>query len=332
MTTNHTKGASEVRRRPRSILVTGADGFVGRHLCPRLAQRHPAVAIVALRRQGPGAATPRRRAFEADIGDAGAVREAVRGARPDLVIHLAAQASAGEAADAQAATWRTNVEGTRNLAAAVAELGRPCDFIFASSGEVYGLSLNEGPARETTPLAPLGVYARSKAEAEAALAGALAGSQARAIVCRAFNHTGPGQDERFVVPRLAAQVARIEKGLQRPVVRAGDLSVRRDFLDVRDVVEAYLDLADAAPRLPALSTFNIASGRAVELIEVVQLLQKWSRRPFELEIDRALLRPADVQSAVGDAGALRAATGWRPRRRFAATVRATLEYFRKRER
>ena len=314
---------------PRSILVTGADGFVGRHLCPALLRHFPNASLTAYLRDS-NKPFAEGRVCHGDVTDAASLEQAFHEARPEIVVHLAAQSSVGQSAADRQATWQVNVEGTKFVATSAASIGSVECFLFVSSGEVYGRSLTAGPANETTPLDPINNYAESKVKAEAAAAHALAGSRARLVVCRPFNHCGPGQHERFVVARLAAQVARIERGVQSPIVTAGDLSIRRDFLDVRDVAEAYAALIERAAELPEFAVFNIASGHGRELVEILSILRAASSARFDVSTDPAMLRPAEIANAVGDAGALRALTGWRPRRTFEETVRDTLGFFRDR--
>ena len=195
-----------------------------------------------------------------DLRDAAAVDRLVAEARPDIIVHLAGQASVG-ALDRGAGeeTWRVNLAGTLNLALAVNRFAPEATVLFASSSEVYGRAFGPDPVNEETPPEPANAYARSKLLAERTLADVLPAT-ARILVARPFNHTGPGQREDFVLPSFAAQVARIEAGLQS-ALRVGNLDVARDFLDVRDVVAAYCALIEAAPRLPMRFTCNVATGR-----------------------------------------------------------------------
>ncbi len=231
------------------VLITGAAGFVGRWLAPALQAAYPASAFAALLRQSSDTC-PGWTPFYVDLDDGEAVAEAVRCWRPDLVVHLAAQSSAGRAKDiSDRTTWRTNAVGALNLATAVARIAPGATLLNVSTGEVYGSSFKNGPASETTPVSPRSVYARSKAAAEAIFEDVLP-RETRLVTVRPFNHTGPGQDERFVLPSFAAQIARIEAGLIAPKLLVGDISVERDFLDVRDVIDAYLLILEGAQSLP----------------------------------------------------------------------------------
>ena len=231
------------------ILMTGASGFVGRRLAPALQAAYPAAALAAIA-HSPSDTCPGWTTFCVDLADADAINEAVRSWRPNLVVHLAAQSSVGEEAELAEATWRTNSVGALNLACAIAR-AVPESMVFnVSTGEVYGSSFLNGPASETTPLSPRSIYARSKAAAEAIFEDVLP-PESRLVTVRPLNHTGAGQDERFVLPSFAAQIARIEAGLVPPKLQVGNLGVERDFLDVRDVIDAYLLILAGAEALPA---------------------------------------------------------------------------------
>ena len=305
------------------ILFTGGNGFVGSHLAPLLAGIGERRMLVR-----PGSTAPEGwTAAPAEIGDESAVAQIVRETRPDLVLHLAAQASVGAGAGMAEATWRVNFGGSLALAAACAAHAPEATFLFVSSGETYGASFKDGPAREDTPLRPQNAYARSKAAAEAMLGDVLAPTN-RLIVARAFNHTGPGQDERFVLPSFAGQIARIEAGRQPPEMMVGNLEAARDFLDVRDVCDAYRALLAKAPELPMRSVFNVCSGVPRRIADLLDALRAMSRRPFDIRLDEARLRPYIVTVAIGANDRLREATGWAPTRPIETTLRDLLDHAR----
>jgi GDP-4-dehydro-6-deoxy-D-mannose reductase len=293
------------------ILVTGADGFVGRELVPAIAARLRPDARLSLATRQPVMAVPdawHRIAF--DLEDGASIAAAIVETRPDLVVHLAGQASVGRSAGTAAATWSANLSGSLALARALADTVPDCTMLFASSVEVYGLTFNHETATEASPLRPQSAYARSKAAAEAMLADVLPAS-ARLIVARPCNHSGPDQDEAYVIPAFAAQIARAESGASR-VIRVGNLDAERDFLDVRDVVSAYLAVLASAEALPARSIFNIASGRPVRIGTILDRLRAMSRCETRVEPDPDRMRPSEVASAAIDSAAIVQATGWAP--------------------
>ena len=286
----------------RRILVTGAGGFVGRHLVPALAAQLPDDASFTI--------ASRRQAAERDQVPA-SVAAAIVAVQPDLVIHLAAQASIDQSLEAAADTWSTNLGGSLALARAIATTVPECTVLLASSAEVYGLTFNDGSVTEACPLRPQGPYACSKVAAEAMFADVLPKS-AKLIVARPTNHSGPGQDERFVIPAFAAQIARIELGGE-PTISVGNLDAERDFLDIRDVVAAYLAVLVAAPVLPARNLFNIASGRTVRIQDILARLCAMGRVATTVIQDAKRMRPSEVPRAQIDSSALRRATGWAPK-------------------
>jgi GDP-4-dehydro-6-deoxy-D-mannose reductase len=313
------------------ILLTGGSGFVGRHTAAVLAETFPDARRVSMQRAVDGPPPHSFSAATIDLLDESAVDRLVADLRPDLVVHLAGQASIGHAAGAAEQTWRINFHGAFGLAAAIARHSPGAVALFSSTATAYGASFRDGVLAEDAPLRPMDIYSRSKVAAEGGMADVL-GPDARLIVTRPVNHSGPGQRSRaFVLASFAAQIAEIEAGRAAPRLRVGDLSRKRDFLDVRDVVDAYLRLIQKADELPErVSIFNVASGAAPAISDLLATLRGMSRRPFEVEVDPALLRPSatDIACVACDASKLRAATGWRPRYAITDTLSALLDEWR----
>ena len=269
-----------------SVLVTGAGGFVGRHLIAELGDE----------------AAPR----EADVTDPEAVRQAVRELEPRAVVHLAAESSVAASWTLPAAAWSVNVLGTVNVLDAVRAERPEARVLVPSTGEVYGRA-ERLPTPETAPVAPVSPYAATKAAAEIAC-GQFGRGGGDVVVARAFNHEGPGRDERFAIGSWTHQIARLEvEG--GGVLEVGDLTAERDLTDVRDVCRAYVLLLD--PKVEG-GTYNVASGRSVSMRHVVQLLVGLARVPIEVEQRPERMRPADIPALRGDASKLERATGWRP--------------------
>jgi GDP-4-dehydro-6-deoxy-D-mannose reductase len=281
------------------ILVTGAQGFVGGHLLTQLGARALPVDV--------------------DVTDRRAVARAVAASAPSAVVHLAAVASVGASWADAGETWRVNAVGTVNLLEAVRRETPETRVLVTSTGEVYGRA-EKVPTPEDAPLAPLSPYAASKAAAE------LACEQARragvdVVVARAFQHEGPGRDERFAIGSWSAQVARAEQA-GGGALRVGDLTARRDITDVRDVCEAYTLLLDRT--VPA-DTYNVATGRAVEMREVLEILLGLADCPLEIESDAERMRPSELPVICGDPTHLQDATGWTPRIPLEQTLSDTLD-------
>jgi GDP-4-dehydro-6-deoxy-D-mannose reductase len=298
-------------------LVTGGNGFVGRHLCAELRGRGH-IAIVAGRSKD-GAID-----LELELGDAESVRGAVDRSRPEVVFHLAAQASNPRATQAPLETYDINVLGTARVIDAIRALPaavRP-RLLHVGSGEVYGAhAATEMPLREDASTRPATPYAASKLAAEAIVLASARTYGISAIVTRAFNQTGPGQSDSFVVPAFAARLARIAAGGD-PVLPVGNLEPKRDFLDVRDVVRAYADLAE---RGQAGETYNVCSGTPVAIVDILRKLVTVAHVGVEIREDAALLRPVDVPVVYGDNTKLRAATGWQPEIPLVRTLRDIYE-------
>lgn len=306
---------------PARILLTGAAGFVAGHLIPRLRAEFPTAALILC---GEGH-------IPLDITDAAAVRALVRDARPDACIHLAALSTIAEARDAPARAWQVNLMGTLALAEAIRADAPACTLLFVSSAEIYGHAFTAGtPLGEDAAAAPLNTYAATKAAADLAL-GAMAADGLRVIRLRPFNHTGPGQDPRFVVPGFAAQIAAIAAGRHPPVLDVGNLDARRDFLDVRDVCAAYASCLRHADRLLPGTILNIASGQSRRIGDVLAEMLAIAGVAAEIRPDPARLRPLDIPIAAGNAARARALLGWEPLIPWAQTLADVLADWRGRD-
>jgi GDP-4-dehydro-6-deoxy-D-mannose reductase len=313
------------------VIITGATGFVGLHLIPELVRvLGKDAAILPTARQagylpGPGEVAP------LDVTDEDAVDRAVGDLAPTHVIHLAAVSSPLQANADTRAAWTINTFGTLNVAHAIIRRAPRCWLIFAGSGLVYADTAKSGQLLdEAAVLAPNNDYSVTNAAADLAL-GALTGRGLKSIRLRLFNHTGPGQTEAFVVPSFAAQIARIEVGLQPPLIRVGNLDAARDFLDVRDVTRAYaLAILRSAELDPGL-VLNIASGTPRTIRSVLDELLALSPAPITVELDQSRMRPSDTPVFVGSAEAARRRLGWAPRHSFSATLSEVLTYWRRRD-
>jgi nucleoside-diphosphate-sugar epimerase len=290
--------------------VTGAAGFVGRHLVPRLSRAGYEVVATDV---------------ELEVSDASAVEAAVASAAPALLVHLAAVSFVPESRADPERTYRVNFLGTRAVLEAAARAAPGARVLLACSADQYGSAAPGAPPfTEASPQQPRSPYAHTKVAAD--LLGACYAARGLDVVrSRAFNHTGPGQAEGFVLPSFARQAVEIALGRREPVVRVGNLDSVRDFLDVEDVLEAYLALADRA--LPA-GAYNVASGRGVRIGDALEAILRLAGVEPRIEIDPERLRPTD--QAVGDAKRLREATGWAPRVAFETTLERLVAHWRER--
>jgi GDP-4-dehydro-6-deoxy-D-mannose reductase len=295
-------------------LVTGGNGFAGRHLVALLRERGDEVVVAGRAHDGDVDVA-------LDLGDSASVRHAVEFARARVIFHLAAVAFVPESTNAPLPTYETNILGTARLFEAVRDVYRddaPPRCLFASSAEVYGARQpSEYPLRETLAPRPATPYAASKLAGEAIALASARTFGIPTIVTRAFNHIGRGQDPRFAIPAFAKGLAEIRNGAP-PLLSVGNLSTQRDFLDVRDVVAAYAALAE---RGSDGEVYNICSGHPVSMSEVLRQLIEIARVPVEVRESAELLRPSDNPVSYGDGAKLRAATGWAPHFSLADSLR-----------
>jgi GDP-4-dehydro-6-deoxy-D-mannose reductase len=296
-----------------SLLVTGAGGFVGRHLLALLRERFPATILIAACRPEDGALPlldVADRVVPFDLLEPAACAALISEIRPDGLVHLAAQASVAASFADPWASWQANLMGTIALADAVLRYSDHCRFVLASSAEIYGMSFHAGaPLDEEAPLCPANPYAASKAACDLAV-GEMALRGLDAVRLRAFNQTGAGQSASFVIASFARQIARIEAGLQAPVMQVGALDRWRDFLDVRDVCAAY----SAALEKRSISgrVYNIASGTPRRIGDILGALIARSGMTLAVEVEPIRLRPTDIGRIAGNSARAQHDLSWTP--------------------
>ena len=311
------------------VLITGAAGFVGRHLAAHLLARGEDEVWGLIR---PGRAADdldfNLRLLRADLMDRSQVAAALSRARPDAIYHLAAQSSVARSLGDPLPTLFNNVGGQVNLLEAVAECGLDPRILVVGSSDEYGLTPpDQLPVVETRELRPINAYAVSKVTQDVLGHQYFATHGLQIVRVRPFAHTGPGQADTFVAAAFARQIAEIEVGLRKPPIKVGYLDGQRDFTDVRDVVRGYrLLLARGA----AGDVYNLGSGRPRTIESVLNgLLAHSSGRPG-VETDPALMRPSEVPIQYADCSKLRAATGWGPEIPFEQTLADLLDDWRRR--
>ena len=299
------------------VLVTGGTGFVGEHLLRLLSQRRHTLFATYLIAPG-GESPPGMELLACDLRERNQILEAVRHAQPQHVYHLAGLTSVTKSFTESRQVWNTNFWGTMNLLDAVRETVPKARVLLVGSSHCYGnVAAGRLPVNEDEPMAPDSPYAGSKAAAD------LLGYQyfrtwnLQVIRARPFNHTGPGQPPQFVCSDLARQAAEIEAGLRPPVLQVGNTRVQRDFSDVRDVVRGYELLLERGKPGEA---YNIASGRAVSVAQIVSQLRKLCRRPFRVEVQQRRLRAGEAPRVYGSNRKFRRVTGWKPEYSLARTL------------
>ena len=294
-------------------LVTGVAGFVGRHLLTHLEASGDIVTGID-------------REHGIDLLDPPALLDALSAAQPDAVYHLGGWSDVGGSWDEPRAAFRVNAEGTLNVLEACRTTGVP-RVLLVSSADVYGkVALAELPLTEESPFRPVTPYAASKIAADELGLQAWLGYGLEVLRVRAFNHLGPGQTNRFVCPALAERIA-LNELEGREVVTVGNLTPRRDFTDVRDVVRAYRLLVENGEPGEA---YNVCSGHDIAIAELADRLITMAARPMRLEGDPGLQRPVDVPVLRGDFTKLHKATGWNPEIALDQTLLDVLDEWRDR--
>ncbi len=264
--------------------------------------------------------------MECDLRDALSVRIALSRIEPDRIFHLAAQSFVPSSWKAPTETITTNIIGQINLFEAVRSLNLDCKIQIACSSEEYGLvKEDEVPIKETNPLRPLSPYAISKIGQDFLGYQYYKSYGLKVVRTRGFNHTGPRRGDVFVCSNFAKQIASIELGLQKPIIYVGNLDAKRDFTDVRDMVRAYwLALEYCKPG----EVYNICSGKAYSIKEVLDMLLSLTDEKIEVKQDPNRLRPSDVPILLGDNTKFKEATGWEPQIPFEKTLQDLLDYWR----
>jgi GDP-4-dehydro-6-deoxy-D-mannose reductase len=317
------------------VLVTGITGFVGSHFAEyALARGAEVCGSYRWRSKTDNIDHLRERVtlVECDLRDLSSVQNLLSVARPDYIIHLAAQSFVQASWHTPAETLNTNSISQVNLLEAIRDRGASAPrFLAIGSSEEYGLVYeDELPIRETNPLRPLSPYAVSKVTQD------LMGYQyfksygLPIIRTRAFNHEGPRRGDVFVTSNFARQVAEIEAGRREPTIFVGNLKAVRDYTDVRDIVRGYWLLLE---RGEPGEVYNLCSGRGWAIHEMLNfLLAESTVQPIAVKEDPARLRPSDVPVLIGDASKIERAVGWRPEIPFEQTLRDLLAYWRRRVR
>ena len=313
-------------------LITGVTGFAGSFLAEYCLTRSGVEVVGLVRRRSRLAhAAPfasRIQLVEADLRDAGLVDQAVAEARPDAVFHLAAQAFVPRAFDDPVGTLLDNAVGQLHVIQAMLHHCPQARLLSVGSATEYGLVRPEdNPVDEHAPLQPTDPYAVSKVTQDLQAYQYFVSHQLQAVRVRAFNHTGPRQDEAFVASRFAREVARIEARHAPPELHVGNLSAIREFTDVRDVVRAYFLVGTAGE--PG-GVYNVGSGEGRPVADVLGALSAISQVRFTVREDPTLLRPVDVPQLVCNAAKLKAQCGWQPEIPFEQTMGDLLDYWRAR--
>lgn len=280
-----------------TALITGATGFVGPYLSQHLSSSGDDVVAVSTTTGGP------------DLLDADGWRDVIGSHKPDVVYHLGGWSDVGGSWSNPKTTFTVNALGTQSVLEAVRVTRCPCRVVLVSSADVYGTTDPDRlPITESFPVRPNSPYGVSKVAAEELARQYYRGWGIETVIARPFNHIGPGQSERFAAPSFAHRIAECELS-GGGVVSHGNLSARRDFTDVRDVVRAYRLLGTRG--VPGV-TYNICSGKDVQIGALLEKLVSMAGVPIQTELDQALVRPVELAVMRGSFDLLASATGWSP--------------------
>ncbi|MBO5176667.1 MAG: GDP-mannose 4,6-dehydratase [Lachnospiraceae bacterium] len=306
-------------------LIIGAAGFVGGYLADHL-RNECGWSVCVTKMPQETCEIEGAKVYDLDILEKNSIKELFEKTAPDYIFHLAAQSSVAVSWKRPELTVDVNVKGCVNVLEAARELVKKPRILLVGSSEEYGPSLEEeNPVTESQPLRPGNIYAATKA-----CQGMLGSIYAKAyqmdvIMVRAFNHIGPKQAPLFVVSDFCKQVAEIEKGIKEPAMYVGNLSAKRDFTDVRDIVRAYSALVQKGI---AGETYNVGSGHAIAIQDLLNNILKLSTKEIKVEVDPNKLRPVDVPIVEADVSKLTNDTGWERKYELESTLKDILEYWR----
>jgi len=310
------------------VLITGISGFVGRHLTKYLLSRGDQVAGIdstAAEFSNEILKNEDLDIYEGDLRDEEILSKALNEFEPDTLIHLAAQSSVKISFENPLETFSDNLIGTLILLETVSRLDIEVRTLIISSSEVYGqLEPSECPVSEDHPLRPINPYAVSKASVDLLAYQYYKAYDMPIYIARAFSHSGPGQKTVGVLSDWAFQVAKIDLGLAPPVLKVGNMNVKRDYIDVRDVVRAYIDIIEKGkPGVP----YNVCGGVGYSLSDLLEKYRALSRKEIEIQTDKSRMRPVDISILTGSNNRINADTGWKPEIPIDQTLADSLKYW-----
>lgn len=305
-----------------NIIITGAAGFVGKHLTCRLQKDNHSILGIDVDTEG---ITSKIESKKADLTVPADAEGLVKEFSPDRIYHLAAQSSVSYSWQKPINTFKVNVFGGINLLDAVRKHQPRCRVLVVCTAEEYG-PYQDGAIQEDYNIFPQNPYAISKAALDFYSLTCSKAYGMSVFVTRSFNHIGPGQSDRFVASDFARQIARIEQGAASPVIKVGNLAAYRDFLDVRDVSAAYCYILERGRQG---RPYNVCSGKKIKIEDMLATLIGFSSaRDIEVEVDPEKFRPIDIVSIYGDNGRLKKDTGWTPGYDIKTSLLDTLDWWR----
>ena len=307
-------------------LVIGGGGFVGTYLINHL-HDDLGYEVAVTKTSKESLQCNNATTYDLNVLDKAQIQDVLEKVHPDYIFHLAAQSSVAYAWKNPTLTIDVNIKGSVNVLDVIRELDYKPRVLLIGSGEEYGhIRPGETPITEENNSRPGNIYAATKVCQN--MIGKIYSDAygMDVMMVRAFNHIGPNQAPMFVVADFCKQVAEIDKGLAEPVIQVGNLSARRDFTDVRDVVRAYALLVQLGKRG---ETYNVGSGKAISIGEILDKILSLSSKEIQVEVDQEKIRPVDVAIIEADISKIHACTGWEPQITLEQTLSETLDYWRK---
>lgn len=301
----------------KKALITGGTGFVGGYLKADLEKAEYITEITSRRKNAD--------CFQMKLNELGSIQTVLSEFKPDVIFHLAAQSSVADSWKEPEKTFQINVNGTINLLEVIRKLKLKTRILLIGSSEEYGKVTEENcPIPESHMPNPENIYAVTK-HCQNKIGRLYAQNYDMDILMtRSFNHTGPGQSDRFVVSDFCRQAAEISLGMREPVIYVGNLTAKRDFTDVRDISKCYRLLAEKGIKG---ETYNVGSGKAISIESILEMIIDKSGKEIEVKTDEKKYRPADVPVHYADTKKIEKETGWRAEREIEETIEEMLEYW-----
>lgn len=311
----------------KKILITGAGGFVGSYLIKELQKNADSQIFASIYQASSdiSSSLPKEQILAGDLSDLAYANHLIQTSKPDIIYHLAALSVVGGSEDKALSLIQNNTAITGNLLQATKLHAPKTRFMAISSANIYGAVLKQSPLDESTPLRPLNPYAISKIAQEMQALQYHLAHNLDVVILRPFNHSGPGQTTKFVLPALASQFAQIEKGELPPQLTVGNLSTIRDFTDVRDMVKAYILASQVGG---SGEIYNIGTGTGHSISSLIEVFSSLSPIKVEIKKEENLVRRSDVPYLVADASKFKSESMWMPSISLNQTISDILNYYR----
>jgi GDP-4-dehydro-6-deoxy-D-mannose reductase len=312
----------------KKYLITGFSGFVSKHLLEYLSsigEEYEIIGIARSQEEIPHYKNLHIKSYHLDLKSSSVVKEVITSVQPDYIIHLASDSSVAYSWQNPLESFQNNTNIFLNIVEAVRAASIKCRILSVGSSEEYGIVRSENlPLREDHPLNPISPYAVARVSQEMLSRIYVSGFGLDIVITRSFNHIGPGQKDSFVISSFAKQIAERKLKGNKQLIRVGDVTITRDFLDVRDVVMAYMSLLEKGI---SGEVYNICSGCGNSLEELLKRMLKIADADIRYEVAKELIRPSDNPIIIGTNDKLRNATGWQQQVTLDTSLSDILNYW-----